>query len=64
MCSYRILRRMRFITSHRNIQRQPIKQVLQAAIGSLKQLKNEELGEFRLSLSPFYGKSQNHDEIG
>ena len=50
MCSVRILCRLRFIPNSRNTPRQPIKELLQEAVNSIRWLEKETVQETRLLL--------------
>jgi hypothetical protein len=50
MCSVRILCRLRFISNSRKTPRQPIKELLQEAVHSIRQLENEIAQDSKLLL--------------
>ena len=58
MCSRRILCRLRFVPNVRKKSKQPIKEVLQEAISSLKQLGNQELGNLSQTATVFMERAK------
>lgn len=57
MCSARILRRLRFVANRRSTPRQPIKEVLQNAVDSIKQLGQKKRKRFPAT-TPFIEKAK------
>jgi hypothetical protein len=50
MCSVRILCRLRFISNSRKTPRQPMKELLQEAVNSIRRLENETVQDSKLSI--------------